>query len=277
VALIWTAGGHVQRIDLRTGRELSIDKVPVRRSLRGLTVGPRTGKCAVIDGDELLIDGKCIADFKVNGTTSLAMAWALDESKLWFLDGSHFSVFDSNGVLLYSFELGQVPEVPSLAPRNSNEVAIVSGRSTWVANCGASGFNVKKVDITGFKSWAMADGIAIAEPNGAVNWRPWPEQASTGVVKRFVGHTDIVRAADLDQQHGLLATGGSEGKVRIWDFSTGEQLVCLEGHQSSIVRVQWFHDGHALVTLDSTGLIQVWTDLPSSSLDLTLTSDPELP
>ena len=277
VALIWTAGGHVQRIDLRTGRELSIEKVPVRRNMRGLTVGPRTGKYAVIDGDELLIDGKCIADFKVSGATWIAMAWALDESKLWFLDGSHLSVFASTGVLLHSFELGQGLEVPSLAPRNSNEVAIVSGRGTWVADCGSSGFTVRKVDVTGFKSWAMADGLAIAEPNGALNWRPWPIQASTGVVKRFVGHTDIVRAADLNQQHGLLATGGSEGKVRIWDFSTGEQLVCLEGHQSSIARVQWFHDGHALATLDSTGLIQVWTDLPPSSLDLPSTSAPQLP
>jgi WD40 repeat protein len=50
----------------------------------------------------------------------------------------------------------------------------------------------------------------------------------------FSGHTDSVSRLEFSVDGKLLATGGMEGVVKIWDVETGNHVADLEGPGDSI-------------------------------------------
>jgi RNA polymerase sigma factor (sigma-70 family) len=65
----------------------------------------------------------------------------------------------------------------------------------------------------------------------------------------FEGHDSAVRAIDFSPS-GLLATGGGDGTIRLWDRATGKQLRVLPG-RGSVVRVRFSPDGRLLATCEA--------------------------
>ena len=70
------------------------------------------------------------------------------------------------------------------------------------------------------------------------------------------GHTDSVNAVVFSPDRTTLASGSSDGTVKLWDVSRRELLATLEGHGDRVMAVAFSHDG----TLASGSLngIKLW-------------------
>lgn len=67
---------------------------------------------------------------------------------------------------------------------------------------------------------------------------------------------------------GLLAIGGSDGDITVWDVATSTQIFLLTGeHTNPITGLAWAPDGSQLATLDNLGKLTIWD--ASNGLPLT--------
>ena len=76
------------------------------------------------------------------------------------------------------------------------------------------------------------------------------------VIDALNGHTDSVNAVVFSPDRTTLASGSSDGTVKLWDVSRRELLATLEGHGDPVMAVAFSHDG----TLASGSLngIKLW-------------------
>ncbi len=56
----------------------------------------------------------------------------------------------------------------------------------------------------------------------------------------------------------MLASGGGDGAIRIWDVETGAVLKTLEGHTSAIVWVGYSPDGKTVASVGFDQTILLW-------------------
>jgi WD40 repeat protein len=56
----------------------------------------------------------------------------------------------------------------------------------------------------------------------------------------------------------LLATGGEDTVVRLWDTTTGEQICALSGHKSAVLCTAFSPDGKLLVSAGGNGNLKIW-------------------
>ncbi len=76
----------------------------------------------------------------------------------------------------------------------------------------------------------------------------------------------VLRTADGQGFHSvafhparpLLATGGEDAVVRLWDPSTGKEVRALSGHKSAVFCVAFSPDGKLLVSAGSNGNLKIW-------------------
>ena len=69
-----------------------------------------------------------------------------------------------------------------------------------------------------------------------------------------------------------VATGGTDGVIRIWASETGELLENLTGHAPTVSALVWSEDGHTLISGDSEGEIRTWKMTPSARIPTRLKS-----
>ena len=84
------------------------------------------------------------------------------------------------------------------------------------------------------------------------------------------GHPDGVWPVRFSPSGELVAAGGGDGVVRVWDTATGDCRTELPGHQAPIYTAAFGPGGDVLVTGDAAGMIRIW-DLPTGRAGRTLT------
>ncbi|MBN8459772.1 MAG: serine/threonine protein kinase [Verrucomicrobia bacterium] len=72
-----------------------------------------------------------------------------------------------------------------------------------------------------------------------------------------VGKGDLATVA-WSPDGGLLATGGHDGAVKIWDAATTKPVASWRGHSASVLRVAWSPDGTCLASAGGDHLILLW-------------------
>jgi len=71
-------------------------------------------------------------------------------------------------------------------------------------------------------------------------------------------HTINVKPVIYSPNGSLIATGGADGMVKIWDAMTGQNVQTLQGHAREIFDVAWSPDGERIASADGGGTMLIW-------------------
>ncbi|KIJ06840.1 hypothetical protein PAXINDRAFT_91410, partial [Paxillus involutus ATCC 200175] len=83
---------------------------------------------------------------------------------------------------------------------------------------------------------------------------------TTGAVQVLHGHTDIVRGMDVSRDGKMTVVSGSNDRtVRIWNRELGEKMHVFEGHEDSVLSMQFSADSSRVVSGSHDGTVRVWS------------------
>jgi WD40 repeat protein len=74
----------------------------------------------------------------------------------------------------------------------------------------------------------------------------------------LIGHMMGVYAIAFSPDGNILASGGDDKKIRLWDLSTGQTGRQLIGHSSRIRSLTFSPDGHHLASAGDDGTVRLW-------------------
>jgi WD40 repeat protein len=77
------------------------------------------------------------------------------------------------------------------------------------------------------------------------------------------GHTSCIWSIAFHPTLPLLASGGNDKTAKVWDATTGAELLALKGHTESVNSAQFSPDGNRIVTAGGN-IAKVWDARPYS-------------
>ncbi|MBZ5521602.1 MAG: hypothetical protein LAP21_05020 [Acidobacteriia bacterium] len=72
------------------------------------------------------------------------------------------------------------------------------------------------------------------------------------------GHQDIVRSIAWSPDGRKLATASDDHTAKVWDATSGRELLSLRGHQNIVRSIAWSPDGSKLATASDDRTAKVW-------------------
>jgi WD40 repeat protein len=82
---------------------------------------------------------------------------------------------------------------------------------------------------------------------------------TTGMVRsRLSGHRGAVRSAAFAPNGEILATGGADGSIRLWNPVTGMQLGAFEGHSGTVNAVCFSPNNQRMASGGDDGTVRLW-------------------
>ncbi|MDX9866073.1 MAG: hypothetical protein RBT34_14820 [Anaerolineaceae bacterium] len=77
-------------------------------------------------------------------------------------------------------------------------------------------------------------------------------------IKSSLDHGAVVNALALSANSGLLASGGDNKIVSVWNLNTQEKIADLEGHLAAIKNLSFSPDSELLISVSFNNQIKVW-------------------
>lgn len=78
-------------------------------------------------------------------------------------------------------------------------------------------------------------------------------------VHTLEGHAEKVNSVAFSPDGSLLASGSSDGRVRLWRTNDGSLLQILEGHSDDVRSVTFTPDGDRLASGSEDGTVRIWS------------------
>ena len=86
-------------------------------------------------------------------------------------------------------------------------------------------------------------------------WRPFEKR----VVTFLDCHGgDSVTCVAFSPRDGILASGGWDSNVRLWDVATSKQIAVLKGHRTYVNALAFSSDGETLASASMDSTIRLW-------------------
>ena len=113
---------------------------------------------------------------------------------------------------------------------------------------------IEYLAFSGDGTWLIAAGGIAGKSGTVVGW-----DVETGErMGTFDKHYDNVLAADISPDTGMVAVGGSNAKVRVFDAYGGGQLCEITAHNDWVGSIAFSPDGMLLATADRAGGMFLW-------------------
>ena len=86
--------------------------------------------------------------------------------------------------------------------------------------------------------------------------QPWRETFTCGTRKREVFHG--AKALVFSPDNKTLINGDGNGRIQLWDITTGNEIITLNGHMEGVETLHFSPDGNTLVSAGQDGTILLW-------------------
>jgi len=91
---------------------------------------------------------------------------------------------------------------------------------------------------------------------------PKPDGTTAGntstKLREYTGHTGAVTSLAVVADGAILATGGEDKTVRVWEITSGKQLRVLQGHLGRVTAIASRSDGKQIASGSEDGAIRMW-------------------
>ena len=105
--------------------------------------------------------------------------------------------------------------------------------------------------------WAASESSATVGPASTLTMSPGIRWMMAKLISETPNSTGTVPLA-FSSDGSRLATAGHDGTVRIWDPSSGEQLMVLDAHDAQVSSVAFSPDGSQLASVGAEGMVRLW-------------------
>jgi WD40 repeat protein len=109
-----------------------------------------------------------------------------------------------------------------------------------------------------FSAWLALSLVAADKPRLDLHGDPLPEGAVARAGTTRLRHDRMVIGIAYSPDGKLVASGGWDNLVRLWEAKTGKEVRRLEGHAKPIYGVAFSPDGKLLVSNGQENTIRVW-------------------
>jgi eukaryotic-like serine/threonine-protein kinase len=236
---------HVQRWDATTWKSL-LDIRPHAASSVYTFLDPRERWLALTDRAPQATNNRVVLIDPLTGTNLIQFdGVGFPIPRASSPDGQELWVVAERAATAYSTQTGAPLRSVPFDGDNSQRAFDASADGKWIA-------------------WGMDQGrIAVGD-------------ATTGKTLRTIrGHKDnppfppLVQAVAISPDSRLLASGATDGTIRLWNLPQLESVGALPGHPDFVTTVAFSSDGQHLVTSGRDSFLRIWK-LPEGRLESTL-------
>jgi WD40 repeat protein len=82
-------------------------------------------------------------------------------------------------------------------------------------------------------------------------------QQAAKILLYYRGHTAIVESVEWSPDGKLIASGGNDSTVQVWDALTGKCLITYQGHSNEIYSVVWSPKGNYIASAGMDAIIRI--------------------
>lgn len=198
-------------------------------------------------------NGALIATGGENGTV---MIWDADSGE------PHGNPIDV-GLRVLAIAFSHDGERIAVPMRRGGAAVWLSDGTAELVRCPLDGSPLKAVAFGPDGEWIVTAHLG---GQSAEVWKlqgPIIQHGSLGIVRRgeivrTLAHAGEVRDVSVAESGHLMATGGTDGWARVWDWKNVFQTPWSFGHDSSVEAVGFSSDGAWFATGTVDGIVRVW-------------------
>lgn len=86
-----------------------------------------------------------------------------------------------------------------------------------------------------------------------------PQTEHTHLIMTLTGHTAPATTCEFSPDGELAVSGGEDATVRLWNISTGKELLTLHGHIGAVTCCRFSPNGQLIASGGEDGTIRVWS------------------